>query len=59
MAGDSKANAKSQAKRGDAPAQGRDFISENLRALFGDAEKEALPDRFRELLDKLAAEERK
>lgn len=59
MARDSKANGKAQAERGDGPAAGRDFISENLRALFGDAEKEALPDRFRELLDKLASEERK
>ncbi len=59
MARDPKANANSRAGRGDAPAEGRDFIGENLRALFGDAENEALPDRFRELLDKLAAGERK
>jgi hypothetical protein len=34
-----------------------DFIAENLRRLYGAVESEALPDRFVELLRRLADEE--
>jgi hypothetical protein len=35
----------------------RDFIADNLRRLFGAVESEELPDRFRDLLRRLADEE--
>ncbi len=35
-----------------------DFIAENLRRMFGAVENEALPDRFTQLLDRLAQQDR-
>lgn len=35
----------------------RDFIAENLRALFRDADREPLPESLLALLDRLAQEE--
>lgn len=46
---------------GDAGAEptppGRDFIADNLRALFRKAEDEPLPQPLKELLERLAREE--
>lgn len=39
------------------PAPPRDYIAENLRALFRDAHLEPLPDEIQTLLDRLAREE--
>lgn len=36
---------------------GRDFIADNLRALFRSAEDEPLPPELKELLERLAREE--
>ena len=36
---------------------GRDFIAENLRALFRDAEREPLPPALKGVLERLAREE--
>ena len=36
---------------------GRDFIADNLRALFRSAEDEPLPPELKELLERLASEE--
>lgn len=40
------------------PAPPRDFIAENLRALFRDADREPLPDALKALLDRLAQDDR-
>ncbi len=41
------------------PKQERDLIAENLRTLFDETAREALPDRFKDLLRRMAEEERK
>jgi hypothetical protein len=43
--------------RGPARTPARDFIAENLRALFESAERDPLPEALQTLLDRLAREE--
>ena len=45
-----------RARRSNAPAA-RDFIAENLQALFRKAESEPLPEALQALLDRLSREE--
>lgn len=48
----------SSTKPASRPKPTPDFVAENLRRLFGEVENEPLPDRFRELLQRLKNEER-